>query len=88
MLLYMSIQKKIIFLGDGVDVFSLQIEEKLGDRAVFAQKMQRMNLAASVAEIGYDKFLKGEVLSYADLVPQYLRLSQAERERLERESKI
>ena len=80
-------KEKIMFLGDGVSVFAEQIREALGDKAVFAQRMQRMNLAASVAEIGYEKFVSGETISYSELVPEYLRLSQAERERLEKERK-
>lgn len=80
-------EEKIMFLGDGVSVFAEQIREALGDRAVFAQRMQRMNLAASVAEIGGEKLALGETISYSELVPEYLRLSQAERERLEKESK-
>ncbi len=76
--------KEIIFLGDGVSVFEDYIKNTLGSKAVFAQRMDRMNLAASVAEIGYRKMLSGDTCSYCDLVPQYLRLSQAERERMER----
>ncbi len=79
--------ERVMFLGDGVSVFAEQIREALGDRAVFAQRMQRMNLAASVAEIGCGKFALGETISYSALVPEYLRLSQAERERLEKENK-
>lgn len=78
-------ERKIIFLGDGLPVFADKIKDELGDKAVFAQRMQRMNLAASVAEIGYEKYLSGELTGYDELSPQYLRLSQAERERLERE---
>lgn len=77
--------KEIMFLGDGVSVFADYIKQALGERVVFAQRMDRMNLAASVAEIGYQKMLKGETCGYAELTPKYLRLSQAERERLERE---
>lgn len=80
--------QKIMFLGDGVPVFEEQIKNTLGDNCLFAQRMQRMNLAASVAEIGCQKFLKNDVVSYEELIPEYLRLSQAERERLEREGKI
>lgn len=78
-------ERQVIFLGDGLSVFAEKINKTLGSRAVFAQRMQRMNLAASVAEIGYEKLLLGDVMGYAELKPQYLRLSQAERERLERE---
>lgn len=78
--------QNVIFLGDGVPVFRNKIIEKLGDRAVFAPVSLQMNLAASVAQIGLEKFIKGETISYDELVPQYLRLSQAERERMEREA--
>ncbi len=77
---------RIIFLGDGLPVFQNEICNTLGDRAVFAQKMQQMNLAASVAEIGIEKLSCGDTVEYGELIPQYLRLSQAERERLEREN--
>ena len=80
--------EKIIFVGDGVPVFGDKILSALGDRAVFAQRMQRMNLGASVAEVGYQMFENGEITEYSGLCPQYLRLSQAERERLEKENKV
>lgn len=79
-------EQKVIFVGDGLPVFAEQINKTLGSRAVFAQRMQRMNLAASVAEIGYEKLLLDDIVNYGELSPQYLRLSQAERERLEREN--
>ncbi len=79
-----EIEQKVIFLGDGVPVFADTIKDALSDRAVFAQRMNFMNLAASVAEIGSQMYLRGETVSYTELVPQYLRLSQAERERLEK----
>lgn len=78
---------KIMFLGDGLPVFADKINERLKDRAVFASASQRMNLASSVAQIGYEEFLSGNTIDNSDLVPEYLRLSQAERERLEKEGK-
>lgn len=82
-----SRKEKIIFSGDGVAVFEEKIKAELKDRVVIAQRMQRMNLAASVTEIGYKMYLDGKIVTYGELVPQYLRLSQAERERLEKEKK-
>lgn len=79
-----SIDKDIIFVGDGLPVHADKINKAIGRRAVFAQRMQMMNLGASVAELGYEKMLLGDVCGYAELKPTYLRLSQAERERLER----
>ncbi len=78
---------KIIFLGDGVPVFKDKINERLNGRAIFANLSQRMNLASSVAQIGYEELLVGNTIESGDLIPQYLRLSQAERERLEKEGK-
>ncbi len=77
----------ILFCGDGVFVYRDTIEKALGGQAAFATRMQNMNLGASVAEIGLSLLQKGETVAYGDLVPQYVRLSQAERERMEREAK-
>lgn len=74
----------IMFLGDGTAVFEDMIKSEFGGRAMIAQSMQRMNLGASVAEIGGQMFLKGETCTYSELKPDYHRLSQAERERNER----
>ncbi len=76
--------KNIIFVGDGIGAYGDEIKSALGDKAIFASRSLRMNLASSVAEIGYEKMLNNETCSYADLKPTYLRMSQAERERLER----
>ena len=41
--------------------------------------------AASVGALAYKKYMKGESVTDTELSPVYLRLPQAERERLERE---
>lgn len=78
-----AMKQDILFCGDGTFAFRSVIEQELGDRAVFAPRMQNLNLAAAVAELAL--LGKGEELPYGDLVPRYVRLSQAERERQERE---
>ncbi len=80
----LKIGKPVIFCGDAADVYKNEITEKLGDLANFAQPMQSMNLAASVAELGKQMAIKGETVTYDELKPEYIRLSQAERERLEK----
>ncbi len=77
----------ILFCGDGVLVFREKILAELGERASFAPVIQNMNSGASVAEIGLAMAKAGETIPYGDLVPQYVRLSQAERERLEKENR-
>ena len=79
-----SSDKNIIFVGDGIGAYGDEIKSALGDKAFFASRSLRMNLASSVAELGYEKMLNSETVSYSDLKPTYLRMSQAERERLER----
>ncbi len=79
--------ENVIFCGDAIEVYRGEILNELGDRAVFAQPMQSMNLAASVAQIALDMAKKGETVSYNQLKPEYIRLSQAERERLENTKK-
>jgi tRNA threonylcarbamoyladenosine biosynthesis protein TsaB len=79
-----GIGKDILFVGDGIFVFEDEIKARLGDRAIFAPKTISMNLGGAVAELGLEKFKKGEVVTYAELVPSYVRLSQAERDRLEK----
>lgn len=72
-----------LFMGDGVLVFEDEIRKELGEKAFFAPKTVSMNLGGAVAELGAEKFKKGETVTYSDLVPSYVRLSQAERDRLE-----
>ncbi len=71
----------VIFLGDGVLVYEAEIKEALGESAIFAPVSLRLNLAASVAEVGLKLFKEGKTTPVDELSPQYLRLSQAEREK-------
>ncbi len=80
--------EKILFMGDATLVFAEEIKSALGDLAYFAPKVSNLNLAGAVAEIGLDKLKKGEITEYGKLIPEYIRLSQAEREKLEREGDI
>jgi len=76
----LSKNEKVVFLGDGVPVFKDVIIEKLGDLAVFAPQNANEQRASSVAEAAKSK----DKLKYFELVPEYLRKSQAERELEER----
>lgn len=70
----------VMFMGDGTFAYQEIIQKQLGERAKFAQRMLNMNLAASVCEVAYQKAICGETISYGELVPAYVRLSQAERD--------
>lgn len=82
-----KMDKKALFMGDATLVFRDRIEAVLGNKAVFAPKVVNLNLAGAVAEIGIEKLKTGDTVEYGKLVPEYVRLSQAEREKLEREQK-
>lgn len=72
--------ENVIFTGDGVNVHKALLKE-YGD---IAPLNLRMSNASSVALAAAIKANKGETLNYNELNPVYLRLSQAERELLEK----
>lgn len=75
--------KEVIFLGDGVPVFQNRIQEKMTVPFSFAPAHMNRQRAAAVASLGAKMYASGIFESAADHAPEYLRLSQAERERLE-----
>ena len=79
--------QKVLFAGDGVLVYRSEIAARMGDCAYFPPANNLLNSGGAVAVLGYEKFMAGETVSYSALVPNYIRLSQAERERIERENK-
>lgn len=80
-------QKEIIFLGDGVPVYEKQLEDLMKVPYSFAPAHMNRQRAASFAFLALEKLRKGEVVSATDHAPEYLRLSQAERERAVRKEK-
>lgn len=81
------IGEKVIFLGDGVSVYRQIIEEMVEVPYCFAPAHVNKQRAAAIAVRASEYYKKGMVENAADFVPEYLRLSQAERERMEKENK-
>ena len=86
--------KRIIFLGDGVPVFRARLtdeilaeEIKAGRDIQFAPANMNRQRAASVGALGLRYYAAGKTETAMEHEPDYLRLSQAERERKEREAK-
>ncbi len=78
--------KRIVLVGDGADVTVSQFAD-VPDVADVAPENLLMQRASAVALAVKDKLSKGEKpIKSAELLPSYLRLSQAERERKEREN--
>lgn len=82
-----SMREPVIFLGDGVPVFRGRIEETLTVRALFAPAHVNRQRASAVAALGAVYFKEGKTETAMEHKPDYLRKSQAEREREEREGK-
>ena len=77
--------RRVIFLGDGVEVFRDYINEHVKVDYDFAPAMCNKQRASAVACLGQVLYEQGRVENAADHKPEYLRLSQAERERQEKE---
>ena len=77
----------VTFLGDGVPVFKEMISELIKVPYRFAPAHINRQRASSVATLGAIYYKNGECETAAEHRPEYLRLSQAERERLEKEGK-
>lgn len=77
---------KITFLGDGVPVFGRDLTDTIlkGRDIAFAPASLNRQRAASVGMLGLRYYQEGRTESAAEHRPDYLRMSQAERERKER----
>ncbi|MGD9568045.1 MAG: tRNA (adenosine(37)-N6)-threonylcarbamoyltransferase complex dimerization subunit type 1 TsaB [Sedimentibacter sp.] len=72
-------KEPIIFNGDGSENYRDCINEKLNRKAHFAAARFNYLNASSLVSIAYQMALKGELIKASEFKPQYLRLSQAER---------
>lgn len=79
-------KKEVLFLGDGVPVFRKKLVEELmvDEKIMFVPAHENRQRAASVGALAIRYYLDGKVVSAKDHAPNYLRVSQAERERNER----
>ena len=77
-------RKPIYLVGDGALLTWQTLNER--HKLILLPEHLRQQRAAGVALAGYDAALLGQTADAALAVPNYLRLSQAERERLAREN--
>ncbi len=82
-----TLEREVVFLGDGVPVYCQTIEKVLKVPYSFAPANNNRQRAASVAALGAVYFAEGRVVTAAEHQPEYLRKSQAEREQEEKENK-
>ena len=76
----------VVFLGDGVAPFAALFAEVLGTRAYLAPADLRLPSAVTVGELGGWALARGEAADAAGLVPLYLRPSEAELAREQRQA--
>ena len=80
-----ALGRTVVFLGDGVPVFKDYLEENLSVDHRYAPASMNKQRAASVACLGALLAENGKAEEARDHKPEYLRVSQAERERQEKE---
>lgn len=80
-----ALGEEVIFLGDGVPVFREILKEKIQVPCIFVPAHVNKQRASAVAALGLVYARQGRLESAAEHKPEYLRMSQAERERKERE---
>ncbi len=66
-------KSKVVFLGDGIEVYGDLVKKKLGRKAVFAPKARRLPNASSIAELGLKKLKRGKKSELSTLKPIYVR---------------
>ncbi|MCD7884036.1 MAG: tRNA (adenosine(37)-N6)-threonylcarbamoyltransferase complex dimerization subunit type 1 TsaB [Lachnospiraceae bacterium] len=76
--------KEVVFLGDGVPVYREQIMWQITVPVRFAPAHLNRQRASAVAVLAMQYYQEGKTQSASEHRPEYLRLSQAERERAEK----
>ena len=80
-----ALDRPVVYLGDGVPVFAEKLRKLTRVNFSFAPLSLSRQRAGSVAALGTLLLAAGKAVPAADFRPEYLRLSQAERERAEKE---
>lgn len=79
-----SFEQPVMFLGDGVPVFEALIREHATVDVYFAPAHRSLQSAAAVGALAIEYAKAGRFTEAKDHAPEYFRMSQAERERMER----
>ncbi len=76
--------EKVTFLGDGVPAYGKDLKKELNVECCFAPAHMNRQSAAAVGALGMKYFAEGKIETATEHCPDYLRVSQAERERAEK----
>jgi len=72
----------VILIGDGSENYKNLLVEKLKVEHIFSPKQFNILRASSLACLGYSMVLSGDTITASEFSPKYLRLSQAERNKI------
>ena len=81
-----ALGRRVVFLGDGVPVYKEMLEQGLTVPYGFAPPHLNRQSALAVGSLGMRYYEQGKYVTADQHAPDYLRLSQAERERREKRS--
>lgn len=76
--------REVIFLGDGVPVYEEKLSQLMEVPYGFAPAHMNRQRASSFGILAFDYYKEGKTVTAAQHAPEYLRLSQAEREKMEK----
>jgi tRNA threonylcarbamoyladenosine biosynthesis protein TsaB len=74
----LTVTGDVLLVGDGAILYRYEIERELGGRVEFASAIHAHPQAASLVELAAPRFLREEHDRLFDVVPVYLRKSDAE----------
>lgn len=83
-----QLDKRVIFIGDAVDKHKEFLIISLGEKAIFPPVPVRMPKASSIATLALEKIKMGEGKEAAEIIPIYMRKSQAENQYEERQRQM
>lgn len=83
-----ELEREVIFLGDGCPVYEEQLKELLKVPFSFAPAHMSRQRAGAVGALALCYAKEGKMESATEHQPDYLRMSQAERERAEKAAKV
>lgn len=76
--------EKVIFVGDAAEKFNVLIQEELKELAIFPPAIVRLAKASSIGELARRKAEMGMLQRATEVLPLYMRKSQAEKQWEER----
>jgi len=80
-----TVDGPVVFVGDGAQRYREAIATRLEERAIFAAFPQQAGNAANGARLALERFRSGQAVEPARLLPVYIRPSEAEYAKLDRQ---